>query len=144
MKTEDKIRSCVACPVLTVVLLSAVPWQWTQRRRRSSRSMWTACGLVPLSTATKHRESDSGCGRLHSYTHMYTNTVALTLSSISGRRKVRRNALQCSALNRSILRASMALIRYSFTSSSGSFSSRLSLKPTLQSNVQLHTSSLSY
>jgi hypothetical protein len=38
----------------------------------------------------------------------------------------------------------MALIRYSFTSSSGSFSSRLSLKPTLQSNVQLHTSSLSY
>jgi len=78
-------------------------------------------------------------------THTYTPTLlTLTLSSTSGRRKVSRNALQCSALNRSMLRASMARIRYSFTSSSGSFSSRLSINPTLHNIPQSYTGALSY
>lgn len=78
------------------------------------------------------------------HTHIYPNMVTLTLSSTSGRRKVSRNALQCSALKRSMLRASMARIRYSFTSSSGSFSSRLSINPTLHNIPQSHTGWLSY
>lgn len=55
-----------------------------------------------------------------------------TFSSMSGRRNVKINGVQCSARSRSILLASIALIKYSLTSSSGSFSlSVVSPKPNL-------------
>lgn len=63
--------------------------------------------------------------------------MQFTFSSTSGLRKVNINGVQCSALNRSMLLASIALIRYSFTSSSGSFSpSIISPKPNLLKRIQ--------
>lgn len=48
----------------------------------------------------------------------YKKNVKKTFSSTSGLRKVRMKGVQCSVLSLSILRASMAVIRYSLTSSS--------------------------